>query len=82
MKSLSLREAKASLSALVDAAEKGEPVTITRHGRPAAAIVPVEAAKRLYPDRPDFADYLLSFPGFPEGFQPDRNPSPGREADL
>lgn len=82
MKSLPLREAKASLSALVEAAEQGEPVTITKHGRPAAVLVPIEAARQLYPERPSFADYLLSGPGFPPGFEPERNPSPGRALDL
>jgi prevent-host-death family protein len=65
MKTVQMGEAKASFSALVEAAEKGEPMTITRHGRPAAVLVPVEAARRLYPEdpKPSFADFLLSFPG-------------------
>ncbi len=62
MKRLQVREAKASFSALVEAAERGEPTTITRHGKPAAVVVPVEAARQLYPE-PSFADFLLSFPG-------------------
>ena len=36
---LALREAKARLSELVTAAEKGERVIITRHGRPAVELV-------------------------------------------
>ena len=36
---LSLREAKARLSELVNAARNGERVIITRHGRPAAELV-------------------------------------------
>ena len=41
----SLVHAKAHLSELVDEAEhKGKPVLILRHGKPAAAIVPVEVA--------------------------------------
>ena len=36
---LSLREAKARLSELVNAARSGERVIITRHGRPAAELV-------------------------------------------
>ena len=40
MKTLPLTEAKAKLSRLVDAVERrGERVTITRHGRPAAMLV-------------------------------------------
>lgn len=34
MKTMQLREAKASLSALVEAAENGEPTVITKHGKP------------------------------------------------
>jgi antitoxin (DNA-binding transcriptional repressor) of toxin-antitoxin stability system len=53
---------------------------ITRHGRPAAVLVPVADARRLYPtDRPSFADLLLSFPG---GIEFDRDGTPLREVDL
>ena len=41
----SLADAKAHLSALVDRAEHhGERILILRHGKPAAAIVPVDVA--------------------------------------
>ena len=66
MKTLQVRDAKATFSALVKAAERGEPTTITRHGRPAAVIVPVDAASKLYPARSSFAEHLLAFPGMPE----------------
>jgi antitoxin Phd len=63
MKSINLREAKARLSALVEAAERGEATIVTKHGRPAAAVVPAEDARRLYPeDRPSFAKLLTSIP--------------------
>jgi len=39
MKELQLREAKTTLSAVVEAAENGEPTTITKHGRPAAVVI-------------------------------------------
>jgi prevent-host-death family protein len=46
----SLAEAKAHLSELVDAAEHGGKRTlILRHGKPAAAIVPVEVATPKLP---------------------------------
>jgi antitoxin Phd len=64
MESIQIRDAKAKFSALVEAAERGRPTTITRHGRPAAVVVPVEDARRLYPEnKPSFVDLLLSFPG-------------------
>lgn len=80
MRSMQIRDAKAKFSALVEAAEHGQPTTITRHGRPAAVLVPIEDARRLYPEgRPSFADLLLSFPGGTE-FERDRTPL--REVDL
>jgi prevent-host-death family protein len=58
-----IRDAKVRFSALVEAAEHGQPTAITRHGRPAAVLVPVEDAMRLYPQgAPSSADLLLSFP--------------------
>lgn len=63
MRTIQLRDAKAMLSALVDAAEKGEPTVITRHGRAAAMLVSIDMAERLGgPGRPSFADLLLSIP--------------------
>jgi prevent-host-death family protein len=47
MKKTSLVHAKAHLSELVDAAEhRGQRVLILRHGKPAAAIVPVAVAEQ------------------------------------
>jgi len=80
MRSVQIRDAKAKFSALVEAAEQGRPTTITRHGRPAAMLVPIADARRLYPeDHPSFADLLLSFPG---GVAFDRDQTPMREIDL
>lgn len=63
MKKVHLRDAKARFSALVEAAERGETTIVTKHGRPAAAVVPVADAKRLYPEqRPSFATLLTSIP--------------------
>jgi prevent-host-death family protein len=81
MRSVQVREAKARLSAPVDAAERGEPTIITRHGRAAAMVVPVEDARRLYPNnKPSFADFLLSFPGPMPDIERDRTPL--REIEL
>lgn len=64
MKTLQIRDAKASFSAVVEAAERGEPTVITKHGRPAAMVVPVEEGHRLYRrNKPSFIEHLLSFPG-------------------
>ena len=80
MRKMPVRDAKAKFSALIEAAENGEPTTVTRHGRPAAVVVSVEDARRLYPERkPDFADWLLSFPG---GVEFERDRTPMRSVDL
>lgn len=88
MSTISLKDAKASFSNVVDQAAAGEFVTITRHGRPAAVLVSpkaAEAAKRaLGDDRPSLAQYLRSFPADidldDEVFA--RNPAPSRNIDL
>ena len=80
MRTLRLREAKATLSAVVEAAQQGEATTITKHGRPAAVVVPVEDARRLYGGkRPSFANLLLSIP---EDLETERDPTPVRVPDL
>ena len=72
--------AKASLSVVVEAAEHGEPTTITKHGRPVAGVVPIGDARRLYPsDRPSFVELLRAIP---EQIEFERDSTPFREADL
>ncbi|HEY5071987.1 MAG TPA: type II toxin-antitoxin system prevent-host-death family antitoxin [Caulobacteraceae bacterium] len=80
MRTLQLREAKASLSAVVEAAQRGEATTITKHGRPAAVVMPVEDAARIFRrDRPSFASLLMAVP---VELPVERDPSPLREAEL
>jgi prevent-host-death family protein len=62
MKEMQLREAKTTLSAVVDAAERGEPTTITKHGRPAAVVVSHKEWTKLKSKIPSFADLLLAVP--------------------
>ncbi len=63
MKAMQLREAKAKFSALVQAAEKGETTIVTKNGRPAARIGPIEEAGHAQPEnKPNFADWLMSMP--------------------
>ena len=79
---INLKDAKAGFSGLVDEAIKGEFVTITRHGKPVAALVSVEAAeiarKVMERKRGGLAAYLQTFPGG----EFERNPSPSRSVDL
>lgn len=81
MKRVSLRDAKAGFSGLVDDAMSGEMVEITRHGKPVAAIVSIEAARKIDSDgkRPNFGRFLLTFPG---SLETERDMSPMRDVDL
>jgi prevent-host-death family protein len=82
MPTVSLKDAKAGFSGLVDDAIKGEVVTITRHGKPAAVLVSVEAAdiarKPFEKKRPGLAASLRTFPGG----EFERNRSPSRDVEL
>lgn len=76
MEIMQIREAKASFSALVAAAENGRPTLVSRHGRPCAMIVPVADGARLYPlEMPNLANYLLTMPG---PLETERDPTPLR----
>jgi prevent-host-death family protein len=80
METVQVRDAKARLSALIEAAESGTPTTITRHGRPAAVIVPVEDALKLYGvKKRSFAELLLAFPG---DVEIERLRTPPRDVEL
>jgi len=61
MKQVQLREAKATLSAVVDDAVRGCPCLITRHGRPEAVVVSYEEWKRLS-HVPSFGRLLMAAP--------------------
>jgi antitoxin Phd len=47
MHEIQLRDAKATLSAVIDQARNGEPSIITRHGKPAAVVLSFEEWERL-----------------------------------
>lgn len=64
MKEIQLKDAKATLSAVVDRAVAGEPTVITRHGRKEVVLVSFEEWERVS-KVPSFADLLLAFPGEP-----------------
>lgn len=71
VRTIQLKEAKASLSAVVDGAQRGEPSIITRHGRPEAVILGYADWERLS-QVPSFARRLLSAPLDPDD-APERN---------
>jgi prevent-host-death family protein len=80
MREIQLREVKASLSAVVDDAVRGEPAVITRHGKREAVILSFAEWERLS-NVPSFGKLLMSAP-FEPGDLPERNRSPFRETDF
>lgn len=46
MKQIGVYEAKTHLPRLLDEVERGESITITRHGRPVARLVPISGPRR------------------------------------
>lgn len=78
MRELQLREAKATLSAVVDDAQRGEPSIITRHGRPAAVVLSFADWQRLS-EVPSFGRLLMAAP-LDEGDLPSRSDAPMRPA--
>ena len=80
MREIQLREAKATLSAVVDDAIRGEPSVITRHGRPEAVVIGFEEWKRLS-NVPSFGRLLMAAPLAPDDL-PERDGSPMREVEL
>jgi prevent-host-death family protein len=63
MKTMQLREAKAKFSALVEAAENGETTIVTKNGRPAAKVTPIEEARpRKAKKKPSLVEYLRTMP--------------------
>jgi prevent-host-death family protein len=80
METVQIRAAKASFSALVAAAENGQPTLVSRHGKPCAMIVPMQDGARLYPTQmPNLANYLMTLP---EPFETERDPTPLRGIDF
>ena len=59
MNTISIREARKHLSNLVDAAQHGESVTITRRGKEVARLVPVDDVPLR--GLPDLSEFRASF---------------------
>lgn len=78
MKEVQLKDAKATLSAVVDQAVAGKPTIITRHGRKEAVLISFAEWQRIS-KVPSFANLLLAFPGDPDDL-PERGRKPPRSA--
>ena len=57
----SIADARTNLPAIVDAAETGQAIELTRHGRPVAVVVSVRDFERLRDDRPRFGARYKTF---------------------
>lgn len=86
MNQVQARDAKARLSELLDAAERGETTVITRHGKPVAELSPPKPRGPKRVDDPGspyhgmtLAELLMAFPG---GIDLERDETPMREIDL
>ena len=65
MREIQLRDAKATLSDVVDDAVQGEPSIITRHGKPEAVVIGFEDWQRLS-NVPSFGRLLMAAPIEPD----------------
>jgi antitoxin Phd len=80
MREIQLRDAKASLSAVVDEAMQGKPAIITRHGKRQAVVVSYDEWERLS-HVPTFGRLLMAAPLATDDL-PGRNNSVLRTTDL
>jgi len=77
MRKIQLKDAKASLSAVVDRAMRGKPSVITRHGKPEAVVLGFADWERLS-RVPSFGRLLMSAP-LALGDVPERDPASPRD---
>ncbi|MBF6567987.1 MAG: type II toxin-antitoxin system Phd/YefM family antitoxin [Candidatus Binataceae bacterium] len=80
MKEIQLKDAKATLSAVVDDVTHGKPYVITRHGRREAVLVSYEEWQRLS-HVPSFGRLLMAAP-LEKSDLPERNRRPLRTVDF
>ena len=80
MRDIQLKTAKATLSAVLDEALRGEEFAITRHGRKEAVVISWDAWQRLS-NVPSFGRLLASAP-IDDGDLQERNRAPARDADV
>jgi prevent-host-death family protein len=80
MREIKLEDAKATLSAVVDDALRGEEIAITRHGRKQAVVVSWATWKRLS-NVPSFGRLLASSP-LEEDDIAERDSAPPRDVEL
>ncbi|HWU65143.1 MAG TPA: type II toxin-antitoxin system Phd/YefM family antitoxin [Ensifer sp.] len=80
MREIQLKDAKATLSAVVEDAIHGKPAVITRHGRKEVVVLSFQEYEKLT-HVPSFGRLLAAFPG-EDGDIPPRSGRPSRPVDL
>ena len=60
MQTMNIKEARACLSRLVDGAERGETVVITRHGKQSARLGPMPARAKRLPRLGEFRSEIVT----------------------
>ena len=80
MREIQLKDAKATLSAVVDQAVRGNPAIITRHGKREAVVLSFDEYEKLL-HVPSFGRLLAAFPGEPDD-NPPRSKKPSRTVDI
>ncbi len=86
--SFTIAQARNHFPGLIHDAEKGNPVEITRRGKPVAVLVSVDAYRQMASSRPRFWDVVSNFrdrikagrPGLgPKDLRDPRETGPGRD---
>ena len=89
-KRYSIADARTSLAAIVDKAEAGQKVELTRRGRPVAVVISLREFERLHGGGRAFAKAYRAFvekyppseTGVEPEFPPRRDKGPGRKVSL
>ncbi|MFI7129855.1 type II toxin-antitoxin system Phd/YefM family antitoxin [Nonomuraea sp. NPDC050153] len=77
-----LQEAKQHFSEVVRKAHDEGPQIVTKHGRDVVVIIDMEEYRQLKGKQPDFKEFLLSEPDWPDALEFERDKSLPREVDL
>ncbi|MFI7637113.1 type II toxin-antitoxin system Phd/YefM family antitoxin [Nonomuraea sp. NPDC049400] len=77
-----LQEAKQHFSEVVRKAHDEGPQIVTKHGRDVVVILDMEEYRRLKGKQPDFKEFLLHDPDWPDDLEFPRDKGLPREVDL
>lgn len=80
MREIQLKEAKATLSAVIDPAVRGNPAVITRYGKREAVVLSFDEYEKLL-HVPSFGRLLAAFPGDSNDVPP-RSRKPSRTVEI